>query len=146
MYPIARTEIGMSATEPTRSHAAAGMDMDFLGLVGIVLLIGVVVNNGIVFVDYVNRLRMEGCGRRRAVFLATRHRFRPILMTALTTIVGMIPLTVAEPGELGLSYRSFGTALIGGMTTATLLTLWVVPVFYTLCDDLRTWWIGLRAG
>jgi len=59
------------------------------------------------------------------------------LMTALTTIIGMIPLTFSEPTELGLSYKSFGLTLIGGMTTATILTLLVVPVFYTFFDDLR---------
>ena len=58
-------------------------------------------------------------------------------MTALTTIIGMVPLTLQQPSDLGLSYKSFGLALIGGMSTATLLTLLVVPVFYTLFDDAR---------
>lgn len=111
--------------------------MDFLGAVGVILLIGVVVNNGIVLVDYVNRLRQEGVERREALLLAADRRFRPILMTALTTIIGMVPLTIAGPSETGLSYKSFGLTLIGGMTTATVLTLLVVPVFYTFFDDLR---------
>ncbi len=123
-------------------HILTGKDMDFLGLVGVILLIGVVVNNGIVLVDYVNRLRHEGCERRAALHLAAERRFRPILMTALTTIIGMVPLTVSPPNEMGLSYKSFGLTLIGGMTTATLLTLLVVPVFYTFFDDLR----GLAAA
>ena len=58
-------------------------------------------------------------------------------MTALTTIIGMIPLTFSEPSRLGISYKSFGLTLIGGMTTATLLTLLVVPIFYTFFDDAR---------
>ena len=119
-------------------HYATGYDLDFLGFVGIVLLIGVVVNNGIVLVDYVNRLRAEGMARTQAVLLAAQRRFRPIMMTALTTISGMVPLTLSGTTSIGLSYTSFGLTLIGGMTSATFLTLLVVPVTYTLFDDLRT--------
>ena len=77
---------------------------------------------------------MPGSGIRRSLFAANR-RFRPIMMTALTTIIGMIPLTVGGASSIGWSYTSFGLTLIGGMSTATLLTLLVVPVFYTLFDD-----------
>jgi HAE1 family hydrophobic/amphiphilic exporter-1 len=118
-------------------HVLTGRNIDFLGMVGLVLLIGVVVNNGIVLIDYVNRLRREGYDRRRAVLLASRRRFRPIMMTALTTICGMIPLTIGGPTSIGLSYKSFGYTLIGGLTSATLLTLLVVPILYTLFDDAR---------
>ena len=119
------------------SHWLTDKDLDVLGFVGTILLIGVVVNNGIVLVDYINRLRNEGLERTEALLKAADRRFRPILMTALTTIIGMIPLTFSEPTEMGLSYKSFGLTLIGGMTTATILTLLVVPVFYTFFDDLR---------
>ena len=118
-------------------HVIAGLNLDILGFVGAVLLIGVVVNNGIVLIDYVNRLREEGHERTEALLLATDRRFRPIMMTALTTICGMIPLTFGGTNRIGLSYTSFGFTLIGGMTTATLLTLLVVPVFYTFFDDAR---------
>ena len=118
-------------------HYLSGYHLDGLGLVGIVLLIGVVVNNGIVLVDYVNRLRAAGETRRQAVLDAANRRFRPIMMTALTTIGGMVPLTISGSSSIGMSYTSFGLTLIGGMTTATLLTLLVVPVAYTLFDDLR---------
>lgn len=118
-------------------HYITGKDMDFLGFVGGILLIGVVVNNGIVFIDYVIRLRAEGMERAEALVTAASRRFRPIAMTALTTIMGMIPLTFSEPNRLGISYKSFGLTLIGGMTTATILTLLVVPVFYTFFDDAR---------
>ncbi|MGD2114252.1 MAG: efflux RND transporter permease subunit [Acidobacteriota bacterium] len=124
-------------------HWATGKSLDTLGIVGGVLLIGVVVNNGIVLVDYINRLRNQGHERREAILLAADRRFRPIMMTALTTICGMIPLTVGGASSIGLSYTSFGLTLIGGMTTATLLTLLVVPVSYTLFDDARE--ITLRA-
>lgn len=119
-------------------HLLASKDLDFLGVVGIILLIGVVVNNGIVLIDYVKRLRDQGQSRTDALLQAAERRFRPILMTALTTVIGMIPLTLSAPGEVGLSYKSFGLTLIGGLTSATLLTLLVVPVFYTFFDDLRT--------
>ncbi len=119
------------------AHLFFGLDIDFLGVVGLILLVGVVVNNGIVLIDYVNRLRGEGTPRAQAVTLAAERRFRPIMMTALTTIAGMIPLTIQGASSIGLSYRSFGLTLIGGLTSATLLTLLVVPVFYTLFDDLR---------
>ena len=126
-------------------HFITGKDIDVLGFVGAILLIGVVVNNGIVLVDYVNQLRHQGLPRTQALRLAAERRFRPIVMTALTTIIGMIPLTVSKPTEMGLSYKSFGLTLIGGMTTATLLTLLVVPVFYTLFDDLR-WFLSRLAA
>lgn len=123
-------------------HFIAGKDLDMLGFVGAILLIGVVVNNGIVLVDYVNQLRQRGLERTAALKQAADRRFRPILMTALTTIIGMIPLTISKPSELGISYKSFGLTLIGGMTTATLLTLLVIPLFYTFFDDLRKYLAG----
>lgn len=119
------------------THDIVGRDIDFLGFVGILLLVGIVVNNGIVLIDYVNRLRQEGMERTEALLAAARRRFRPIMMTAGTTIFGMVPLTLGEPTSIGLSYKSFGLTLIGGMVTATALTLLVVPVFYTLFEDAR---------
>jgi len=118
-------------------HFLTGRDLDFLGAVGIILLVGVVVNNGIVLIDYVNRLRTQGMSRHDAVLQATHLRFRPIMMTAITTIGGMVPLAIAGQSSIGLSYTSFSMTLIGGMSTATLLTLLVVPVFYTFFDDAR---------
>lgn len=118
-------------------HLIAGLDIDILGVVGAVLLIGIVVNNGIVLIDAVNQLRAEGMERGQAILLAAKRRFRPIMMTALTTIFGLIPVALTGRTAIGLSYSSFGLTLIGGLTTATVLTLLVVPVFYTLFDDAR---------
>ena len=120
-------------------HWLTGKDLDVLGFVGSILLIGVVVNNGIVLVDYINQLVAARVLRTDALLKAADRRFRPILMTALTTIIGMDALTISPPTEMGLSYKSFGLTLIGGMTTATVLTLLVVPIFYTFFDDLRRW-------
>jgi len=118
-------------------HYLTDKDLDMLGMVGIVLLIGVVVNNGIVLIDYVNRLRRQGMERAEALLQAADRRFRPIIMTALTTIIGMLPLTVSQPSAIGMSYKSFGLTLIGGMTSATVLTLLIIPVCYTFFDDAR---------
>ena len=118
-------------------HFLAGLNIDFLGVVGLILLVGVVVNNGIVLVDYVTRLRHRGYERTEALLLAAERRFRPIMMTALTTIGGMVPLTIQGASSIGLSYKSFGLTLIGGLSTATLLTLLVIPIFYTFFDDAR---------
>jgi HAE1 family hydrophobic/amphiphilic exporter-1 len=118
-------------------HWFMGYDIDFLGVVAGVLLVGVVVNNGIVLIDYVNRLRSQGLSRNDALLTGTSRRFRPIMMTAITTIGGMVPLALAGANSIGLSYTSFSLTLIGGMTTATLLTLLVVPVLYTFFDDAR---------
>jgi HAE1 family hydrophobic/amphiphilic exporter-1 len=118
------------------AHLLKGLDLDFLGMVGLVLLVGVVVNNGIVLVDTINRLRADGAARRDAILTATERRFRPIMMTAITTIGGMVPLAINGRLESGISYTSFAWTLIGGLSTATLLTLLVIPVFYTFFDDL----------
>jgi HAE1 family hydrophobic/amphiphilic exporter-1 len=133
-------------------HMVSGLDMDFLGMVGVVVLIGVVVNNGIVLIDYVNRLRLAGQEREEALVQATHRRFRPIMMTAMTTVSGMVPLLFAGSTSIGMSYTSFAVSLVGGMIVATLLTLLVVPVFYTLFDDLRAYlgktmaWGAARRG
>ena len=129
--------IPLSAIGVYWGHFIVGYDIDMLGVVAMVLLVGVVVNNGIVLIDYVNRLRNQGMARNEAILAATSRRFRPIMMTAITTVGGMVPLALAGANSIGLSYSSFAMTLIGGLTTATLLTLLVVPVFYSLFDDAR---------
>ncbi len=116
---------------------ATGEHIDALAGIGIILLLGVVVNNAIVLIDFVNAARKTGLSREDAIVAAGKLRFRPILMTALTTIGGMIPLAFSEPTGEGIPYNAFGKALVGGMVTSTVLTLVVVPVAYTYMDDLR---------
>jgi len=140
------TTIPLAGIGVVWAHLATGYDLDGLGVVGIVLLVGVVVNNGIVLIDYTNRLREAGTPRREALLLAAERRFRPIMMTAMTTICGMVPVTLSGASSIGLSYTSFGLTLIGGLTTATLLTLLVVPVFYTFFEDLGELSAGLIKG
>ncbi len=115
--------------------------IDEMAYTGALLLVGIVVNNGIVLVDYARRLRRSGVERSEALLKAAQHRFRPIVMTALTTICGMIPLTFGSSVDMGVNFKSFGLILIGGMASATLFTLLAVPVFYTLIEDAQN---GLR--
>ncbi len=113
--------------------------LDLMATVGIVILVGVVVNNAIVLVDMTNRLRLEGKSRFDALMDAGRHRFRPILMTTLTTVCGMIPMAVGNSKIIGVPYSPLGRTMIGGLLVSSFLTLLVVPLFYTLLDDLRTY-------
>lgn len=122
--------------------------IDALAGIGMVLLIGVVVNNAIVLIDFINVARQQGLPRTEAIVQAGKLRFRPIMITALTTIGGMIPLAFSTPTGEGIPYGPFGKTLVGGMITSTFLTLLVVPIVYTYLDDLRdaavAWWTRLR--
>ena len=111
--------------------------LDALAGIGLLLLLGVVVNNAIVLVDFINGARAQGIERTEAIVQAGVQRFRPIFMTALTTVGGMLPLAFADAPAEGIPYGPFGKTLVGGMTTSTILTLIVVPVSYTAFDDLR---------
>lgn len=113
-----------------------GTTMDSVGWIGLIILIGVVVNNGIVLVDCIQRLRDEGLERGEAVLRGVALRVRPVLMTALTTVIGLIPTALSEPASGGIDYRALATCIIGGLALSTVLTLWIVPLFYTVCDDL----------
>lgn len=106
-------------------------------LIGVIILSGIVVNNGIVLIDYINVLRKEGKERDEAITIAGPVRLRPILMTTLTTILGLVPLAlgIGEGAEL---MAPMGTVVIGGLTLSTVLTLVLVPVLYTIFDDLSS--------
>jgi HAE1 family hydrophobic/amphiphilic exporter-1 len=119
--------------------------MDLMAMIGLFILVGVVVNNAIVLVDLVNQLRLQGYNRHDAIIEAGRQRFRPILMTAGTTIFGLLPMAMGTAKVIGISYAPMGRTLIGGMISATILTLLVVPVAYTYFDDLREMWKQLLA-
>ena len=108
-------------------------------LTGMLLLAGIVVNNGIVLLSRIIQLRREGLDRSQAISLSVQHRLRPILMTTCTTIAGMLPLALGEArvGGLGPSYAPMARAIIGGLTVATVTTLVVLPVIYILLDDLK---------
>ncbi len=106
-----------------------GENLDMVGMLGIVLLIGIVVKNGIVLVDYINLLRERGTELYEAIALSGKSRLRPVLMTAFTTILGMIPMatSTSEGSEL---WTTLGIVVIGGLTVSTFVTLIVVPILY----------------
>lgn len=103
--------------------------LSVMALVGIVMLVGIVVNNGIVLISYINQLRERGLGLYEAIIEGGRVRMRPVLMTALTTILAMFPLALGL-GESGESWAPMARSVMGGLTAATLLTLVIVPVIY----------------
>ena len=119
-----------------------GTTMDSVGWIGLIILIGVVVNNGIVLVDCIQRLRTDGLSRADAVVRGVALRVRPVLMTALTTVIGLVPTAMAEPASEGIDYRALATCIIGGLSLSTVLTLWIVPLCYTQCDDLASALVG----
>jgi len=110
---------------------------DTMAGVGLVLLVGVVVNNGIVLLDVVGQLRREGRDRNEALIEAGRRRMRPIVMTALTTICGLLPMAVGGSHLVGIPYAPLARTVIGGLLVSTVLTLVFVPLLYTFLDDLK---------
>lgn len=102
-------------------------------IIGVLVLVGIVVNNGIVLVDYINQKKAQGISSYEAILIACQNRLRPILMTALTTILGLVPLALGL-GEGTEINEPMGVVVIGGLLTSTLLTLYIVPIIYSLLD------------
>jgi HAE1 family hydrophobic/amphiphilic exporter-1 len=121
--------------------AVTGTTFSFMASIGIMILIGVVVNNGIVLVDHINNLRLRGLPRNEAIVEAGRDRLRPILMTVATTIVGLSPLAIGttQVGGDGPPYYPMARAIIGGLAFSTVVSLFVVPALYTYFDSLSAW-------
>ncbi|MBN2366450.1 MAG: efflux RND transporter permease subunit, partial [Calditrichaeota bacterium] len=112
-----------------------GTTLSVMALVGIVMLAGIVVNNGIVLVDYINQLHREGYDLYDAAERGGQIRFRPVLMTAMTTILGMVPLAF-ELGSGSENWSPLARAVIGGLTTSTFLTLIIIPVVYVIFERM----------
>ncbi|MDR1748570.1 MAG: efflux RND transporter permease subunit, partial [Spirochaetaceae bacterium] len=104
--------------------------------VGLLVLVGVIVNNGIVLVDYTNLLRKRGRPLREACIEAAKNRLRPILMTTLTTVLGLIPMAFF-PGEGSSSVQPVGQTVFGGLTFGTLMTLFLMPTLYYIFNRFR---------
>ena len=115
-----------------------GSTLNMFSVIGIVMLMGLSAKNGILLVDFINQSRREGMPREQAIAEAGRVRLRPIMMTSLAMIFGMLPLALAT-GEGSESQAPMAHAIIGGLVTSTVLTLVVVPVAYTYLDNLRSW-------
>ncbi len=118
-----------------------GTEMSIMGMIGILILIGVVVNNGIVLVDRINQLRAEGVDRVEAIIQSGKDRLRPILMTAGTTVLSLVPLCVVttQIGGYGPPYFPMARAIVGGLAFSTVVTLLILPTIYVMLDDLRNW-------
>ena len=106
-------------------------NLNIMSMIGGIMLIGIVVKNGIVLIDYINLNRERGMSIRRAVINGGHSRLRPVLMTSMTTILGMVPMAVGT-GVGSEMWRPMGTAVIGGLAMSTLMTLLFVPTMYTI--------------
>lgn len=107
----------------------SGHTLNVMSLIGAIMLIGIVVKNGIVLIDYITLNRERGLSIKKAVIDGGRSRLRPVIMTSLTTILGMVPMAFGT-GQGAEMWRPMGTAVIGGLTFSTILTLLFVPVLY----------------
>jgi len=118
-----------------------GRSLNIMAYIGIIMLVGIAVNDSIILVDAINQLKREGSPRRDAIIRAGQRRIRPIIMTSLTTILALLPLTFGF-GE-GAALRSpMALAVIGGLITSTILTLVVIPCVYLILDQVRE--VGIR--
>jgi HAE1 family hydrophobic/amphiphilic exporter-1 len=110
--------------------------LEVMAMIGCVILIGVVVNHGIVLIDQVQQRRLTETDRNLVLINVTQERIRPILMTTLTTICGLIPMAFSQGDGMGIDYSPLGKVVLGGMVTSAFLTLFALPVFYSILDDL----------
>ncbi len=113
-----------------------GNTLSVISFIGIIMMVGIVVSNAIILIDYINRLRKEGMDLEESIIKAGRTRLRPILMTSLTTIFGLIPMALGL-GEGAEAYSSLAIAVIGGLSVSTILTLIFVPTLYFVVERFR---------
>jgi len=119
--------------------AATGTPFNLMGQIGILILMGIVVNNGIVLLDHMNQLRRGGMPRYDAVLQAGRDRLRPILMTAATTIIGLLPLAIRGPNTAGIFYYPLARTVMGGLMSSAVLTLLVLPYVSIGVEGIADW-------
>lgn len=118
-----------------------GKSLNMMAYIGIIMLGGIAVNNAIILIDRINQLRESGIGKKEAIIMAGSQRIRPILMTSLTTILGLLPLTIGF-GESASLRSPMALAVIGGLVTSTALTLIVIPCVYWVFDNLSARFTG----
>jgi hydrophobic/amphiphilic exporter-1 (mainly G- bacteria), HAE1 family len=124
---------------------ALDISLSIVVFLGFIMLVGIVVNNAIVLIDYINTLKQRGAGRREAIVAACSVRLRPILMTTATTVLGLTPMAIGW-GDGAEIRMPMAVAVMGGLVTSTLLTLLVVPTVYSLVDELKGKWIKPPSG
>ena len=157
LYPLAiMSSIVFSAFGVFWFFVITDTTFTIMAAIGILVLMGVVVNNGIVMIEHINNLRREGYNRLDALVEGSRERLRPILMTMGTTILGMIPLTLggAQIGGDGPGYYPMARAIVGGLIFSTVVSLVFLPTIYAILDDVGNWsgaafrrareWAGVR--
>jgi HAE1 family hydrophobic/amphiphilic exporter-1 len=118
-----------------------GQSLNMMAYIGIIMLGGIAVNNAIILIDRINQLRVEGMDIREAIVLGGSQRIRPILMTSLTTILALLPLTIGI-GESASLRAPMALAVIGGLVSSTLLTLVVIPCVYWILDNFSNYITG----
>ena len=121
-------------------HWILGIPVSMFSYFGIIALSGVVVNDSLILVDYINKEKAEGIPLKKAVIDAARYRFRPILLTSLTTFLGLAPITIFETSTQAQLVVPMAASLAFGILFATLITLILIPALYLVLDDLKTWW------
>jgi HAE1 family hydrophobic/amphiphilic exporter-1 len=126
-----------------------GSPFNIMSQIGILILIGIVVNNGIVLLHHVHQLRERGMERTQALITGGRDRLRPIVMTTATTVLGLLPLAIGGANVGDVMYYPLARTVIGGLVVSTVLTLVLVPCLYTLLEDTakltgRLWASGPR--
>ena len=135
---VIMSAIPFGLTGAVIGHIIMGLNLTVLSLIGIVALAGVVVNDSLVLVDFINRYRDEGHSTLEAVMEAGPRRFRPILLTSLTTFFGLFPLLL-EKSFQAQWLIPMATSLAFGVLFATVITLVMVPSFYLIIEDVRVW-------
>lgn len=113
-----------------------GTAFDMMAQMGFMILVGIAVNNGIVIIDHINRLRTNGMNRRQALLQGGIDRFRPVIMTTLTTVMGIMPMALGTQDTMYVPYSGMGRVVVFGLLMSTVVTLVLLPVIYSLIDDL----------
>ena len=116
----------------------SGNPLSVASTYGLVALAGIVVNDSIVLVEFINRQRTAGAGKWQAIINAGRTRLRPILLTSITTVCGLLPMALGVGGKSAI-WMPMASTIVWGLSVATLLTLFVIPAFYAISDDIRQW-------
>jgi HAE1 family hydrophobic/amphiphilic exporter-1 len=162
LFESVRQAISLMVSLPFAVAGAAwtlylcGVDFDQPASVGLFLLLGTVVNNGIVMIEHINMYRRQGMERRLAMLRGGRERLRPILMTTATTLLGLLPIVIQKPSLAGVYYYSMALVIMGGLAVATVLTMILLPTTVCITEDSLGWagrkvewfprWIRARAG
>ncbi|MFE9375941.1 efflux RND transporter permease subunit [Streptomyces sp. NPDC006855] len=131
---ILLVSVPFAATGALALLLVTGTPLGVPAMIGMLMLIGIVVTNAIVLIDLINQYRAQGLGIMEAVIEGGRHRFRPIVMTALATIFALLPMALGVTGEGGFISQPLGVVVIGGLISSTLLTLLLVPTLYAMVE------------